>query len=140
MRRVAVIAALSGALLIGGCQTEPMRAMRADLENAGSDIKGFFAGNKGDAALAAGLRQYEDGNYGEAAKQLQSAIDKGVSRDNRVIAHKHLAFIHCVSGRTTACRDEFRKALSINPDLQLSPAEAGHPTWGPVFRSAKAGR
>ena len=133
-------AALSGALLIAGCQTEPMRAMRADLENAGSDIKGFFAGNKGDAALAAGLRQYEDGNYGEAAKQLQSAIDKGVTRDNRVIAHKHLAFIHCVSGRTAACRDEFRKALSINPDMQLSPAEAGHPTWGPVFRSAKAGR
>lgn len=135
-----MIAALSGALLIAGCQTEPMRAMRADLENAGSDIKGFFAGNKGDAALAAGLRQYEDGNYGEAAKQLQSAIDKGVTRDNRVIAHKHLAFIHCVSGRTAACRDEFRKALSINPDMQLSPAEAGHPTWGPVFRSAKAGR
>lgn len=135
-----MIAALSGALLIAGCQTEPMRAMRADLENAGSDIKGFFAGNKGDAALAAGLRQYEDGNYGEAAKQLQSAIDKGITRDNRVIAHKHLAFIHCVSGRTAACRDEFRKALSINPDMQLSPAEAGHPTWGPVFRSAKAGR
>jgi Tfp pilus assembly protein PilF len=140
MKGVAVIAAVCGALLIAGCQTEPMRAMRADLENAGSDIKGFFSGNKGDAAFAAGLRQYEDGNYGEAAKQLQSAIDQGLSRSNRVTAHKHLAFIHCVSGRTTACREEFRKALAIDPDLQLSPAEAGHPTWGPVFRSAKAGR
>jgi len=114
--------------------------MRADLANAGADIKGLFGGNKGDAALASGLRQYEDGNYGEAAKQLQSAIDQGLARAGRVNAHKHLAFIHCVSGRTTACREEFRRALAINPGLQLSPAEAGHPTWGPVFRSVKAGR
>lgn len=140
MKGVAVIAAVCGALLIAGCQTEPMRAMRADLENAGADIRGFFSGNKGNAAFAAGLRQYEDGNYSEAARQLQSAIDQGLSRSDRVTAHKHLAFIHCVSGRTTACREEFRKALAIDPDLQLSPAEAGHPTWGPVFRSAKAGR
>ena len=55
-------------------------------------------------------------------------------------AHKHLAFINCVSGRTSACREEFRKALAIEPGLDLPPAEAGHPTWGPVFRSVKAGR
>jgi len=140
MSWLAVIAAVCGTLLIAGCQTEPMRAMRADLANAGADIKGLFGGNKGDAALASGLRQYEDGNYGEAAKQLQSAIDQGLARAGRVNAHKHLAFIHCVSGRTTACREEFRRALAINPGLQLSPAEAGHPTWGPVFRSVKAGR
>ncbi|HET9734603.1 MAG TPA: TssQ family T6SS-associated lipoprotein [Burkholderiales bacterium] len=140
MRWIALSAAVSGTLLVAGCQTEPMRAMRADLESAGTDIKGFFGGYKGNAALAAGLRQYEDGNYGEAAKQLQAAIDKGLASADRVNAHKHLAFIHCISGRTTACRDEFRKALAINPGLQLSPAEAGHPTWGPVFRSVKAGR
>jgi hypothetical protein len=58
MRWVALSAALSGALLSAGCQTEPMRAMRADLENAGTDIKGWFGSNKGDAALAAGLRLY----------------------------------------------------------------------------------
>jgi Tfp pilus assembly protein PilF len=140
MRWVALSAALSGALLSAGCQTEPMRAMRADLENAGTDIKGWFGSNKGDAALAAGLRLYEDGNYGEAAKQLQSAISQGLSSGNRVNAHKHLAFIHCASGRTAPCREEFRKALAIDPNLQLSAAEAGHPSWGPVFRSVKAGR
>lgn len=140
MRWIALSAAVSGSLLVAGCQTEPMRAMRADLESAGTDIKGLFGGYKGNAALAAGLRQYEDGNYGDASRQLQAALDQGLSRSNRVAAHKHLAFIHCVSGRTAACREEFRKALAIDPDLQLSPAEAGHPTWGPVFRSAKAGR
>jgi Tfp pilus assembly protein PilF len=140
MKWVAVIAAVSGALLVAGCQSEPMRAFKSDLKLAQSEVMGLFGGNKGDAALAAGLRQYEDGNYGEAAKQLQTAIDQGLSSANRVTAHKHLAFIHCASGRTAACRDEFRKALAINPDMQLSPAEAGHPSWGPVFRSAKAGR
>ena len=140
MKWVALGAAVSGALLLAGCQSEPMRAFQADLQLAKSEIVGLFGGNKGDAALAAGLKQYEDGNYGEAAKQLQLAIGQGLSSSNRVNAHKHLAFIHCASGRTAPCREEFRKALAIDPNLQLSAAEAGHPSWGPVFRSVKAGR
>jgi len=51
-----------------------------------------------------------------------------------------VAFIHCSENRSRQCRDEFRKALAIDPDMELAPAEAGHPTWGPIFRSAKAGR
>ncbi len=132
MRYAAIIAA-AVALLLAGCQTEPMRAMQAD-------IRSLLGSSKGEPALAAGLRQYEDGNYADASKQLQAAIDQGLGRSDRVKAHKHLAFMHCVSGRTAACREEFRKALSMDADLDLSPAEAGHPTWGPVFRSVKAGR
>ena len=37
-----------------------------------------------------------------------------------------------------ADREEFQKILDIAPDFELTPAEAGHPTWGPVFRSVKA--
>jgi len=132
MKYVAIIAVV-GALLLAGCQTEPMRNMQ-------EDFKSLFGSSKGEPALAAGLRHYEDGNYAEASKQLQTAIDQGLGRSDRVKAHKHLAFIHCVSGRTSACREAFRKALAIEPDLDLGPAEAGHPTWGPVFRSVKAGR
>ena len=126
-------AALATAVLLGGCQSEPIRNFQADLQ-------GLFGKSKGDPALAAGLRQYEDGNYPEAAKQLQSAIAQGLTSTDRVKAHKHLAFIHCVSERTAACREEFRKALAIDPALELAPAEAGHPSWGPVFRAVKAGR
>jgi hypothetical protein len=36
------------------------------------------------------------------------------------------------------CRDEFRKVLEIDPSFDLRDDEAGHPTWGPVFRSVKA--
>ena len=131
--KYAVLAAVAGTLVLAGCQTEPMRNMQADL-------KTLFGTTKGGPALAAGLRQYEDGNYAEAARQLQSAIDQGLARSDRVKAHKTLAFSHCVSGRTTSCREEFRRALAIDPAFELPPAEAGHPTWGPVFRSVKAGR
>jgi len=131
--KYAVFAAVAGALVLAGCQTEPMRNMRADLQS-------LFGSSKGEPALAAGLRQYEDGSYAEAARQLQSAIDQGLGQSDRVKAHKTLAFIHCVSGRTTSCREEFRRALAIDPAFELPPAEAGHPTWGPVFRSVKAGR
>ncbi|HEX2198913.1 MAG TPA: TssQ family T6SS-associated lipoprotein, partial [Burkholderiales bacterium] len=64
----------------------------------------------------------------------------GLRDSDRVNAHKHVAFIHCASDRERACRDEFRRALRVNPDLELAPAEAGHPIWGPIFRSVKAGR
>jgi len=131
--KYASIVAAAGALLLAGCQTEPMRAAQADFKN-------LFSSSKGEPALAAGLRQYEDGNYAEASKNLQSAVEQGLGRSDRVNAHKHLAFMNCVSGRTSACREEFRKALAIEPGLDLPPAEAGHPTWGPVFRSVKAGR
>ncbi len=131
--KYAVFAAMAGVLVLAGCQTEPMRNMRADLQS-------LFGSSKGEPALAAGLRQYEDGNYAEAARQLQSAIDQGLGQSDRVKAHKTLAFIHCVSGRIPSCREEFRRALAIDPAFNLPPAEAGHPTWGPVFRSVKAGR
>jgi len=95
---------------------------------------------KGEQALTAGLTQYEDGQYADAVKSLQAALDAGLEPNSQVDAHKHLAFIHCVSGRQAQCRDEFRKALEADPKMELSAAEAGHPTWGPVFRSVKAGK
>jgi hypothetical protein len=86
-----------------------------------------------------GLKSYEDADYKNAARQLQTALNFGLSgRAEQVKAHKYLAFINCVSSRIAACRDEFRKAFAIDPQFDLEPAEAGHPIWGPVFRAAKA--
>jgi hypothetical protein len=58
-------------------------------------------------------------------------------RGEQASAHKYLAFINCVSGRPNGCREEFRKAFVADPNFDLTPAEAGHPMWGPVFRSVK---
>ena len=130
MLRIMLSAALVAAL--AACSSEPVRRVQ-------STIPSVFQ-SKGEAALAAGLRQYEEGRYGEAAKSLQSALDLGLSAREQVKARKHLAFIHCVSGRERQCRDEFGKALDADPAMELEPAEAGHPIWGPVFRSVKARR
>ena len=114
---------------LAACSSDPMR-----------DIRDIFQPAKGQAAFTAGLKQYENGEYAESAKNLQSALDKGLGDRDRVVAHKHLAFIHCVSSRERQCRDEFRKALAVDPTMDLAPAEAGHPIWGPIFRTVKAGR
>jgi Tfp pilus assembly protein PilF len=121
--------AIAAALLLSGCATGPMRKVHE-----------FLQPNKGQAALNAGLKQYEDGEYAASLKNLQSALDQGLADANRIVAHKHVAFIYCVSNRERQCRDEFRKALAVDPAMELAPEEAGHPVWGPVFRSVKAGR
>jgi len=93
---------------------------------------------KGSPALTQGIKNYEEGDYAEAQKSLLSALDQGLSfKSHQVKAHKYLAFIYCITGKEKQCRDEFKKVLDINPDFQLEPAEAGHPQWGPVFRSVK---
>jgi Tfp pilus assembly protein PilF len=106
---------------------------------AGCSQMTLFQQSRGLPLLDAGVRQYEDGNYKEAAKSLQGALDAGLADDeNRILARKHLAFIHCAAGRKEPCRDEFRRILAIDPKFDLKPAEAGHPAWGPVFRALRA--
>ncbi|MBI4207892.1 MAG: TssQ family T6SS-associated lipoprotein [Betaproteobacteria bacterium] len=92
---------------------------------------------KGERNLAAGIRNYEDGEYNQAAKTLEASLKFGLSDSDQVTAHKYLAFIYCASERAAKCRGHFRMALTIDPALELAPAEAGHPVWGPVFRSVK---
>ena len=94
---------------------------------------------KGSPELSAGIKSYNDGKYAEAHATLQSALDKGLTfKSDQVKAHKYLAFIDCITGKEKQCREEFKKILEINPDFELEPAEAGHPQWGPVFRSVKS--
>ena len=91
-----------------------------------------------ESLLAAGVAQYEEGNYAQAQRLLQSSLAEGLpSRASQARAHKYLAFIDCTSGRKTQCRAEFAQALKIDPSFELEPSEAGHPLWGPVFRSLK---
>jgi Tfp pilus assembly protein PilF len=103
-----------------------------------AQLQGVLSQSKGRSALKEGIRQYDDGQHAAAAKTLQNAVDRGLTDGERADAHKHLAFIHCASGRNASCRGEFRKALTAKPDLALAPAEAGHPVWGPIFTAAKA--
>ena len=117
------VRALPVLLLLTACSTQPLRDLMEP--------------SVGASALRAGVRKYEEGAYADAARYLQGAIDLGLTDAERERAHKYLAFIHCASRRERACRDEFRKALAVNPKFELTAAEAGHPAWGPVFASLK---
>src|SRR5262245_40849762 len=131
MRKTAAL--LAAAMLVAGCDTAPVKEVR-------STFSGMFQSSKGEPDLKAGLRSYDNGSYNEALKQLQSALDQGLSKNEQLQAHKHIAFIHCAQGRQNPCRAEFRKALTVDPSFDLTPAEAGHPLWGPVFAKEKAAR
>ncbi|MDH3287783.1 MAG: TssQ family T6SS-associated lipoprotein [Betaproteobacteria bacterium] len=122
---------LAWCALLAGCETTPVKHMT-------QDITSIFKTPKGQPELTAGIRSYEDGNYNVAMRQLQSALKAGLNTFGEIKAHKYLAFIYCSSGRESRGRDEFRKVLALDPDFNLAPAEAGHPTWGPIFRSLKA--
>lgn len=134
-----------GAGRTGPCRDDFRKALEADPTlrlapaEAGHPVWGpIFKAVEGEAAsFSTGLKQFDDGDYDASAKSLQTALDHGLPPKDQVSAYKHLAFIHCANNRVAACREEFRKALTMDPALDLSPAEAGHPVWGPVFRSLK---
>lgn len=123
-----ISALICAVLLMTACASPVMR-------DAGLDK---FALRKAEKDLSLGIRAYEDGDYKNSTRLLQSALASELFlTSDKVAAHKYLAFMHCAQSREKACRDEFRKALALNPDFQLSPAESGHPSWGPVFKSLK---
>src|SRR5689334_1615027 len=98
----------------------------------------MFGSNRGEEELDFGVRAYEDGELAYSAKLLQASLDQGLrATGDRVRAHKYLAFIHCASNRLPQCRDEFKRALDLDSSFDLRENEAGHPVWGPVFRSVK---
>ena len=126
MMLVVVLAAFS----LSACET---------VKTAGDWFKkNPFETGPAEQKLASGVKSYEEGDYPSSQVALQGALNMGLSsKGDQIVAHKYLAFINCVSGHEKQCRDEFRKALEIDPAFDLKPAEAGHPIWGPVFRSVK---
>jgi len=127
------IALAALAVILAGCETAPVKEFQEEIQNI------FKPYGKAEENLEAGVRAYEDANYDQASRLLQASLDEGLPRrTDRARAHKYLAFIHCVSGRQGQCREQFRQALTADSNFDLSPSEAGHPMWGPVFRNVKA--
>lgn len=119
---------LCAALLMTACASPVMRDTGLDK----------LAPRQAEQDLSSGIRAYEDGKYRSAARLLQSALSAGLLvTSDKVVAYKYLGFIHCAQSRQRACRNAFRQALALDPGFELTPAEAGHPMWGPVFKSVK---
>jgi Tfp pilus assembly protein PilF len=91
-----------------------------------------------ERALLDGIRAYDDAQYAQAEKALRSALALGLqSARDRATAHKLLAFITCTSERLADCETQFRAARAADAGFALSRSEAGHPVWGPVYRSVQ---
>lgn len=90
-------------------------------------------------ALKEGIAKYNDGDYNGTIKKLGNATEIWTSHNKsiQVGALKYLAFSYCVTSRTQLCRQQFERALKIDPSFDLLPSEIGHPIWGPVFLKAK---
>jgi hypothetical protein len=97
------------------------------------------AQTSGQIALTAGIEHYKNSQYTQAISKLQQAVDlSNGDYTTQVTAYKYMSFSMCVNGKRTPCRQSFDKLLRLDSNFELSPAEAGHPSWGPVFRQAKA--
>jgi tetratricopeptide (TPR) repeat protein len=127
------IVAAAVALLVAGCPEMPSKPAPAAPQITEEVLR-----TRANDQLATGIRLYNDGEYDNAVKSLNSSLEHGLlSKVDASRARKYLAFSHCVSNREAQCRSEFRKAFEINPDFALSAAEDGHPIWGPVYRSVR---
>lgn len=123
------------AILMAGCAVLPPVVSGPDPEVIAKQQRT----DRAKASLLEGLKSYEAGSYEESQKKLLIAMDSGVlTVPEQLNARKHLAFIQCVNNRETICREEFEKAFALDPGFELSPAEVGHPTWGPIYRLVRA--
>lgn len=88
--------------------------------------------------LNEGVELYNNGDYNGAIKRLAGAheIWSG-DKATQVTALKYMAFSYCVTGRQALCKQQFDKALKLDPAFDLDQGEKGHPLWGPVFEKAK---
>ena len=130
MPDIRMILPIAVALLLGACSAmEKVKDKVSDLVQPGA----------AEQKLSIGIKNYEDGNYSASLQSLNEAEKMGLSRkEDNVAVHKYKAFIYCITDRKNQCRHEFEDIFEYDPNFDLKPAEAGHPVWGPVFRSVKA--
>ena len=111
----------------------------AEREAAAGKPMSLLPRAKADNLLADGLVKYDAGDFDGAHKLLQAALTEGLrDKGDQVKAMKYSAFCTCLQGHYRECRNEFVKIYDVDPNFDLSPAEAGHPSWTKTFASAKA--
>lgn len=92
---------------------------------------------RGKDMLAKGVGEYEAGSYPQAEATLLSPDIWAAGDATRISALKYLAFTYCVTERPALCRQSFERALQLDPNFDLTPAEHNHPLWSPEFKNAK---
>jgi len=111
----------------------------AEREAAAARKPGFFGLAKAEQMLNDGMVKYDAGDYPAAHTLYASALKEGLkSKEDQVRAMKQMAFTLCLMEKFRECRAEFVKIYDVEPKFDLTPAEAGHPSWTKTFAAAKA--
>ncbi|HEU4375347.1 MAG TPA: TssQ family T6SS-associated lipoprotein [Telluria sp.] len=132
LRTLVPLACLLGAVLMAGCATKPRVGAAAPVAHSP-----VVAPAPVQTGLKEGIAMYDNGDYNDAIKRLGAADVTGGSKATQLEALKYSAFSYCLTARSHQCRQQFEKALKLDPSFDLSPGEHGHPLWGPVFVKAK---
>ncbi len=94
--------------------------------------------SRGEQLLTDGLVKYDTGDYQAAQALFASAMKENLKKEDQVRAMKFTAFSLCLTEKYRDCRNEFVKIYDVDPKFDLTPAEAGHPSWTKTFAAAKA--
>ncbi len=134
--------AVAAALLVAGCASAPGGPADAD---AGGGASAAATAPRppeptgGRRWLDRGIALFEQGKFADAVRLLQESPEIAADgADVRAQSLKYQAFGQCVTGRQAACRRSFDALLVLDPAFALTPAEAGHPSWGREFERARA--
>lgn len=81
---------------------------------------------------------YNNGDYHGAIKRLSTIEDTlKPYKEMELQALKLTAFSYCLTGRQPQCKQEFERALKLDPSFDLEKGEKGHPLWQHTFDRAK---
>lgn len=127
MIRTTTLGLAIAVLVLAGCST---------MRDLGQKV-GIGAPSPAEAKVAEGIALYDKGEFAGAIRTLQSPEIADGDVQTRVRASKYLAFSYCVTQRRALCRRSFDTALRLDDEFRLTPAEAGHPAWGPVYAQAR---
>ena len=92
----------------------------------------------GEKLMLQGMSAYDEADYNKSINFFQGALKEPLTTAERIAAYKMTAFSYCLSNRPKLCRGAFESIFGLDANFSLTPAEAGHPSWGPSFRTAKA--
>ncbi|GAC1332530.1 MAG: hypothetical protein NVSMB28_29360 [Collimonas sp.] len=148
--RIGSAAMLAATFLLGGCDSLNLAKPRAANPTPSASASAHAhapapapatvapESARPPAALTDGIALYNKGSYSAAIKRLANAPEiwsADVSFQTEAL--KTMAFSYCVTSRKKLCKQQFEKALKLDPTFDLAPGEQGHPLWGPVFKQAR---
>lgn len=135
IRTFSPLAGLLVAALLAGCAHMPFGGTAKPAAEAHAE-----SAAPAPAGLKEGIALYNDGDYNGAIRRLGMLDVTSGPKATQLEALKYSAFSYCLTSRQTLCRQQFEKALKLDPSFDLEPGEHGHPLWGPVFVKAKKSR